>query len=135
MPEVATQVILSGFNSKELSVDDFQRVIIERGINNEITLRKVVNNFKKDVVVFYDRGILDSKAYMSEESFVRILQENGLSEIQVRDSYDAVFHLVTAAIGAESAYTTENNKARMENLEQAREKDKKHAMHGLGTVI
>ncbi|MBR5228018.1 MAG: AAA family ATPase [Clostridia bacterium] len=125
MPEVATQVILSGFNSKELSVDDFQRVIIERGINSEETLRKVVNKFKKDVVVFYDRGILDSKAYMSNESFVRILKENGLSEITVRDSYDAVFHLVTAAIGAENAYTTENNKARMENVEQAREKDKK----------
>lgn len=125
VPETATEVILSGINPKEIEVDDFQRVIIERGLCKEKTVRRVARHFKKDVVIFYDRGILDSKAYMSEYSFVKILNENGTSELAVRDSYEAVFHLVTAAIGAEESYTTENNKARFETVEQARIADKK----------
>lgn len=34
-----------------------------------------------------------------------------------------MIHLVTAAIGAEKYYTTENNTARTESLEQARDLD------------
>ena len=41
------------------------------------------------------------------------------SEIELRDNYDAVFHLVTAAKGAEKFYTLENNKARSERIEEA----------------
>ena len=40
-------------------------------------------------------------------------------EIQLRDGYDAVFHLVTAAKGALEAYTLSNNAARTETPEQA----------------
>jgi AAA domain len=39
--------------------------------------------------------------------------------------YDAVFHLVTAANGAESFYTLDNNVARSETPLQAREVDHK----------
>ena len=38
--------------------------------------------------------------------------------------YDAVFHLVTAAQGAERFYTLENNQARSETPQQVREVEK-----------
>lgn len=117
--ETATEVIISGITPPELSILEFQRVIIERGINKERTTRKVAKHFKKDVIIFYDRGLLDSIAYMEHEDFVRILKKHNLSEIKARDSYDAVFHLVTAAIGAEQYYTKENNKARRESVTEA----------------
>lgn len=123
--ETATEVILSGIKANEIPIDEFQRIIIERGLCKEETVRRVAHLFDKDVIIFYDRGILDGKAYMSEESFIRILKENNKTEIEVRDSYDAVFHLVTAAIGAEHAYTTANNKARFETIPQARLADKR----------
>lgn len=123
--ETATEVYMSGVNPIETSVIEFQRVIVERGINKEKTIRRAAKFFKKDVVIFYDRGLLDSKAYMEHKDFVSILKRHKLSEIQVRDSYDAVFHLVTAAIGAEESYTKANNKARIENLEEAIAADKR----------
>lgn len=43
----------------------------------------------------------------------------GMNEIDMRDSYDAVFHMVTAAIGAEKYYTLDNNRARTESAEEA----------------
>ena len=49
----------------------------------------------------------------------------GCNEVELRDSYDAVFHLVTAAKGAEQFYTTANNAARTETVEQAAELDDK----------
>lgn len=123
--ETATEVILSGINPNEVSTLEFQRVIIDRGINKEKTTRRVAKFFGRDVIIFYDRGLLDSKAYMEEKDFVRILKRNKLTEIEARDSYDAIFHLVTAAIGAEQYYTKQNNKARRETLQQARLADRK----------
>ena len=119
VPETATEVIGSGINPNEISVVDFQRVIMSRGLNKEESTRIVSRCFEKDVIIFYDRGMLDSKAYMDYTDFIRILKENGITETEARDNYDAVFHLVTAAIGAVEYYTTANNEARSESAEQA----------------
>ena len=48
-----------------------------------------------------------------------------MTEQELRDGYDAVFHMVTAAKGAERFYTTANNKVRTESPEQARALDDK----------
>ena len=63
---------------------------------------------------------------MSAESFQKLLHENNIDTVTARDSrYDAVFHLVTAADGAETFYTLLNNGARTESTEEARVLDKK----------
>lgn len=130
--ETATEVIVSGVNPNEISVLEFQRVIMGRGVNKEETIRRAAKFFKKDVVIFYDRGMLDSKAYMDYADFLQVLKENGLTETEARDNYDAVFHLVTAAIGAEEYYTTQNNEARSESPKQAAELDTKTRNSWLG---
>ncbi|MCI9177211.1 MAG: AAA family ATPase [Clostridia bacterium] len=121
--ETATELIKSGICPWEMENEQFQSILIERGINKEATTRKAATYLDRDTVIFYDRGLLDNKAYMTQEVFKKILQENGLTETEVRDEYEAVFHLVTAADGAEEAYTLANNKARTETLEQARALD------------
>ena len=53
--------------------------------------------------------------------------------MELRDNrYDQVVHMVTAASGAESFYQLDNNSARSEDLDQARERDTKAAE--VGTV-
>ncbi len=50
----------------------------------------------------------------------QVLEEFNWTIPQLRDQrYEAVVHLVTAAIGAERFYTLENNKARMESRPEA----------------
>jgi hypothetical protein len=47
---------------------------------------------------------------MAKEAFSDLLEEVGMDLLTARDMrYNAVFHLVTAATGAESFYTLENN--------------------------
>jgi hypothetical protein len=74
--------------------------------------------------VICDRGAMDPSAYMSREEWLRALKELSLDETELRDHrYDCVIHLVTAAKGAESFYTLENNQVRSESIEFARQLD------------
>lgn len=75
------------------------------------------------ILIVCDRGIPDGKAYLSDIDYTRMMQMLGTDEVTVRDKYDAVFSLVTAAKGATEFYTLANNVARTETPEQAIEKD------------
>ena len=77
------------------------------------------------ILIVCDRGALDNKAYMSDLEFKQVLDALGCNEVELQDNYDAVFHLVTAAKGAEQFYTTANNAARTETVEQAAALDDK----------
>ncbi|MBQ6268015.1 MAG: AAA family ATPase [Clostridia bacterium] len=77
------------------------------------------------VLIVCDRGALDNKAYMDRLEFAALLEEFGTNEVDLRDHYDAVFHLVTAAKGAEAFYSTANNTARTETAEEAAALDDK----------
>ena len=78
-----------------------------------------------DSIIFTDRGYLDNFAYCTEKVRDIILAETGWTlDLLSNHAYDAVFHLVTAADGAEHAYTTANNAARTETAETARWQDK-----------
>ena len=62
---------------------------------------------------------------MDDLEFSQVLKNLHRTEVELCDGYDAVFHMVTAAKGAERFYTTENNKARTETVEQASAMDDK----------
>ena len=57
--------------------------------------------------------------------FENELNKYNTNEKDIIKKYDAVFHLVTAANGAEEFYTLSNNSARKETLEEAQILDKK----------
>ncbi len=77
------------------------------------------------ILIVCDRGAIDNKAYMNDLDFLRLCEALHTNEVDLRDRYDAVFHLVTAAKGAIDAYTTANNAARRETPEQAAALDDK----------
>ena len=67
--ETATELISSGICPWELTQDQFQSLLIERSINKEKTTRKAAEYLNRDTVIFYDRGLLDNKAYMPYKMF------------------------------------------------------------------
>ena len=62
---------------------------------------------------------------MTDEQFNLVLSEEGTNEASILADYDAIFHLVSAAKGAEDYYTLDNNRARRESLQEARALDEK----------
>ena len=78
---------------------------------------------QKPALILCDRGILDGSAYIQEEMWHQVLDENDIvPQNFISKRYDAVLHMVTAAQGAEEFYNY-SNEARFENPEQARKRD------------
>jgi len=78
-----------------------------------------------NVLIVCDRGALDTKSYITAEQYTDVLASLGRTEADVRNDYDAVFHLVSAAVGAEKQYSLANNHTRVETIEEAAALDQK----------
>lgn len=128
IPETATELINGGIVPWTLeSNTDFQKHLLKLQLEKEKIYESAAKKiFDKDkILIVCDRGIIDNKAYMSDGEFKYTLSELNLNETEVRDNYDAVFHLVSAAKGAKDFYTLSNNKARTETIEEAIQLDNK----------
>ena len=123
--ETATELITSGITIKKVGLENFQSIVFERSLNKEKTALDAARYMNKDVVILYDRGFLDAKAYMPKEMFESLIRKHHVTQMDILYRYDAVFHLVTTADGAEEFYTLKNNNARSETPEEARILDKK----------
>ena len=129
LSETATELINDGirpFGDNKLDSRVFQSIVFDAQLAKESIRRKAAlmcDNSK--VAILYDRGILDNRGYISDEIFDEFLKERNISESEILTRYDLVIHLVTAAIGKEEYYTTLNNSARTETIEEARYRDRK----------
>ena len=121
VPETATELITGGVAPWTCgSNTEYQKCQVELQLTKERLFRQAAETMKDEkILIVCDRGVMDNKAYMSEEEFAEVLEALHGDEIEYRDSYDAVFHLVTAANGAAAFYSSANNAARYETVEQA----------------
>ena len=120
IPETATELITSGFAPWDTRTSvDFQEMLLKLQLEKEKIYEEAAKKLPNDkILLVCDRGIMDNKAYMSKKEFNVLLKNNNLNEIKLRDSYDAVFHLVTAAKGAKDYYNLDNE-ARTETIDEA----------------
>lgn len=135
VPESATELIKSGINPIDrdgIGIIEFQKVIMLYQYQKEEFYNEVANKFKDEkIVIIYDRGLMDNKAYVPDDRFKEILDysskklNKSLTELDIASRYDMVIHLVTSAEGDAKNYTLENNTARIETAEEARVQDKK----------
>ncbi len=127
VPETATELISNGVAPWTCKTNyDYQSFQIRLQKMKESIFEEAAKKMKGNkVLIVCDRGVLDNKAYMEGYEFKRLLKENNTNEVKERDSYDAVFHLVSAAKGKEDVYTLDNNSARTESVEEARVLDDK----------
>ena len=126
--EAATELINGGirpFGDGALPMYEFQKCIIDTQLAKERLFEKVANSMNQDTIILCDRGVFDNRAYVSDNEFKQLLKERNLNEMELSASYDMVIHLVTAAKGAKEHYTTANNSARTETVEEAIKMDKK----------
>ena len=128
IPETATDLI-SGFGIKPfgncMSMLEFQDFVVADQLHKEkLALDAAQIVPEQNVLVVYDRALLDDKAYITDAEFEWVIGKFGLSTEAVLTKYDAVIHLVTCAKGAEFAYNL-GNSARTESLDHAVEMDDK----------
>jgi predicted ATPase len=129
VPEVPTILLNGGCKYPGIdggsSLIAFEKALIQAQLQLEKTFVAIAESVDRPTVVIMDRGLLDVAAYLPPDLWKETLQAVQLTEEYLADRYDLVLHLVTAADGAESFYTTANNEARTETSNQAKELDQK----------
>ena len=127
VPETATELITGGVAPWTCgSNEEYQVCQLDLQLTKERLFVQAAESMAAEkILIVCDRGILDNKAYMTEEEFLAVQRALCGDEVEWRDSYDAVFHLVTAANGAEAFYNTANNAARYESVTEAVELDER----------
>ena len=126
LDESATRLINKGIkpfgDDANVTMYQFQKIILYYQLYREALIRSKARLYKNSVII-YDRGVIDNKAYLSEELWNKLLEETHLNEEKLYNRYDLVCHLVTVEDGKKDCYTTENNNARSEGAAEALEKD------------
>ena len=121
VPETATELITGGVAPWTCGTNvEYQKCQVQLQLTKERIFEYAAKTMDAErILIVCDRGALDNKAYMNDEEFAEVLRHVGTNEVELRDTYNAVFHLVTAAKGAEEFYTTANNAARYESVAEA----------------
>lgn len=124
--ETATEIINMGirpFGDNSIDMYKLQEYVFCEQLNKENLIEKYISdNFDKNIIVLYDRCILDNKSYVTEEQFYNLLNMFDINIDEYIKSHDLYIHMVSAAIGT-NQYTVSNNIARVENEKEAKEKD------------
>ena len=114
VPLTPTLTIENGFGAMMpiLSKDDlikYQVSLMKMQMNLEDYFTDLALLGQEKAVILCDRGVMDSKAYVSEEEWQMILDDQDWNLVNLRDRrYDAVIHMVTSANGAEDYFKSEN---------------------------
>ena len=135
VPEAATILINSGirpFGVNGLPMYEFQKYVMELQFRLEDMADEAAKEIDAKTIIVCDRGLLDDRAYVNEEEFNQLLKKFNTTKFELFSRYDLVMHLVTAANGKKEFYTTENNEARTESVEEAIEKDERTLNAWLG---
>ncbi|MGN1129785.1 MAG: AAA family ATPase [Ruminococcus sp.] len=113
--EVASEILAEGFE-RNLPVFEFQKAIAQRQIEKENSAEKSAENLNNPVILC-DRGLMDCRVYLNDDDFEKLKSQLGLSEIDLRDRYDAVFHLDSTSNSNKEIYIQRD--IRIENKDEA----------------
>ena len=127
VPELSTLFHTAGSHYPATGTSDDQLNWDYEKLKSQLALEDafihIAEKSSQDTIVLCDRGALDTKLFVSEDDWVNLTSALGHTESELLQRYDAVVHLVTTAIGAETHYSDVNNAARRETLEEAAEQD------------
>lgn len=105
--------ILQAQLTKEQVAMNYAQSIIDNNLD-------ILKN-KKDVIILYDRGIMDNRAYLTHQEYNNLLQTYNINELEYLNKYDLVFDLISTATAKPELY--ELNDTRYETIEEAALKD------------
>ena len=122
VPEAASELTtVMGAEFKDIPTNEFQDLVVKHMLFQENEVYKLSEYYSQDVIILFDRSYMDNMAYMAYNDFLSLMSNNNLAHQEIMNRFDAVFHLITAALGAEKYYHLEGS--RHETPAEARELD------------
>lgn len=132
VPESATILINAGMSPTS---DFFQEALIREGLQHEELIKEYIR--KNDIsnpIVFLDRAIPSGRAYVDDpKTFDKLIKKFGFKNYgQLLANYAELIFLESVAVDKPEAYTTVNNSARHETVDQAKERNEKQKLIWIG---
>jgi CYTH domain-containing protein/predicted ATPase len=133
VPEVPTMYSQGGWSYLTPNHDLYyegELAILRTQLALENSFMRLAETCTKPTFIVCDRGTMDISAYIDKKMWEELCHKCGTDSNELRQRYDAVLHLVSAADGAEQYYTTATNSTRYEQANEeglriARDLDKK----------
>ncbi len=122
VPETFSEMYSGGIKLWEYKNIDFQDMLFRTQFYKEEIYNEAARKCReKNVVILYDRGLIDGLAYTDVDDVAKIFERNNVTLNVLMNRYDAVIHMITAADGAEEIYLAnmKSNVARYEDVESA----------------
>lgn len=119
--ETASYLINMGlrpFGDNAIDMVDFQELVLKTQLAKEDVVDRAVEVLPdEDIIIIYDRGLLDNCAYITAEEFQEVLNrfDKSYTINEFLEKYDLIINLVSR----EDFYTTDNNPARSEAVDEA----------------
>ena len=104
------------------------RILKEKYRNKGYTVVTVAETATELICSGIAPWTMDNKAYLFDEEFEYILERLSLTTEDILKRYDAVFHLESCANGRDGMYTVQNNVARTESRDEAKQLDDRIAV-------
>lgn len=116
--EAAEMILKLGFDRNK-PIFEFQKAIAENQLKTEAEIETLIEEDNaENAVIICDRGLMDARVYLNDEDFIRFKADLKLTDIDLRDRYDAVFHLDSTSSGNTAEYLKEG--IRTEEEDEAR---------------
>lgn len=99
IPDIRKILIESGINPNSTSdYNEYEKTVLQAQLQLEETYEVAINNINSDkILIIYDGGPIDIKAITGKKIFNIICNNLNVNEEELRNSYDAIFHLKTVA--------------------------------------
>ncbi len=127
IPESATEMMDRNIFpiDNNVGLDEFQILNLRNQLFRENLCFEAAKSCDKDnVLIICDRSSFEQQVFLDDmNDFYKTCDKCGTSPEELKNSYDAVFHLVSTAIGAEFAFGMLNNEHRIHNLEESRKQE------------
>lgn len=126
--ETATDLLFGGISPFNMDNIMFQYIVTKTMQFKESMMMLAAQTVpEENVLIVCDRGQMDNTAYMTDSQLCELMKKLDTNTVQMRDAYDAVFHLETAAKYSESEYDRNSvtNSERYEKACEAIELDNK----------
>lgn len=99
---------------------EYHKIFFKKQLEEENRQAEFASKLPYDkVVLICVRGLLDALAYVTQDEFDEISSLYGTNEEKLRNSYDAVFHLVTAARETEKHFAFDDTVVEKEDIDEA----------------
>lgn len=121
--EVPTEIMRMGITLAKYGKLPFQKAIIDLQRKKEQVITDAACSLdgNQEVLIIYDRGILDHFIYLNSEEQKLIEEEMGIDRQKLYGNYDLIIHMLSVASEMPELY--ENSKYRLEAVSEAKEMD------------